>query len=350
MVAIIVNYFTFRFLTPLIQLLDAEAGIKAIVIVDNGDQMSLEPLLGISSRLKIISGAGNQGYGAAVNMAVKQFPSGWYLVMNPDLLPKKGFSQVLYDAAIQTGALVTGPRFFLDDDENYRLPPATGYSLSLHLRLACAIRKQAEAKLLDLEWAMHHNRFWTNDNPFHEPFLSGACMLIRHDPVFFVDSSIFDERYFMYFEDADLCMRILQSGGISVCVPNARVVHYYNQSPTGMKAHFFSESRDKFLLKHYDGMPVPEISFTPEPCEAGTDLGKCRFSPVFAPGRAYDDAPYFFETGINWFFMPFIQTDFVPQMMRIPQNVWDCLPAGVYYSRIRNELNQTLEIWKWEKV
>lgn len=350
MVAIIVNYFTEHYLSPLIQRLGAEPGIRYIVIVDNGSLISPESIYRNSSKVKIIKAEGNLGYGAAVNLAVKRFPSDWYLVLNPDLLPKKGFSQALYETAIQTGALITGPRFFLDEEESWRLPPATGYSLSQHLRLECAVRKQADADMLSSEWAMQHHRFWTSEQPFHEFFLSGACMLIRFDRDFFRDGKIFDERFFLYFEDADLCLRASQAGLMPVCVPRAKVVHYWNQSPSAGKGLFFEESRDKFLGKHYNGISLPNLTFRTEPRNEGTNMGKWESSPLFEAGKPESGLSYYFETGINWFFLPFIQADFAHPSFRIPDRIWNLIPSGVYYSRIRNNLGNTLTMWKWEKV
>lgn len=54
-------------------------------------------------------------------------------------------------------------------------------------------------------------------------FICGGCLLIPMDVL--RDVGVFDERFFMYAEDADLCMRIAQAGGRLVYSPKAEVRH-----------------------------------------------------------------------------------------------------------------------------
>jgi GT2 family glycosyltransferase len=59
-------------------------------------------------------------------------------------------------------------------------------------------------------------------------WVSGACMLVRRDV--FLRVGGFDERYFLYWEDADLCRRIRAAGHTVRYLPAARVVHALGQS------------------------------------------------------------------------------------------------------------------------
>jgi GT2 family glycosyltransferase len=59
-------------------------------------------------------------------------------------------------------------------------------------------------------------------------WVSGACMLVRRDA--FVAVGGFDERYFMYWEDADLCRRLRARGHTIQFVPAARAVHQVGRS------------------------------------------------------------------------------------------------------------------------
>jgi GT2 family glycosyltransferase len=55
-------------------------------------------------------------------------------------------------------------------------------------------------------------------------WLLGACLLVRRDELFISDK-LFDERFFMYFEDVDLCRRARQLGKEVVYYPQALVTH-----------------------------------------------------------------------------------------------------------------------------
>jgi GT2 family glycosyltransferase len=59
-------------------------------------------------------------------------------------------------------------------------------------------------------------------------WVSGSCMLVRRDA--FVQVGGFDPRYFMYWEDADLCRRLRSAGWRVRYRPDARVVHTVGQS------------------------------------------------------------------------------------------------------------------------
>ena len=58
-------------------------------------------------------------------------------------------------------------------------------------------------------------------------WVSGACMLVRRSAV---GPQLFDERFFMYCEDLDLCQRMARDGWRTVYTPRARAIHYDGQS------------------------------------------------------------------------------------------------------------------------
>ena len=59
-------------------------------------------------------------------------------------------------------------------------------------------------------------------------WLSGACMLVRRDA--FLAAGGFDERFFLYWEDADLCRRLRNRGFHIRYVPGATAVHQVGRS------------------------------------------------------------------------------------------------------------------------
>jgi N-acetylglucosaminyl-diphospho-decaprenol L-rhamnosyltransferase len=61
------------------------------------------------------------------------------------------------------------------------------------------------------------------DTPQRVDWLSGACFLVRRSA--FESVGGFDEAYFMYAEDADLCWRLARAGWGTMYVPTAEVLH-----------------------------------------------------------------------------------------------------------------------------
>src|SRR5262249_53356826 len=88
--------------------------------------------------------------------------------------------------------------------------------------------------------------------PFTVDWVSGACLMLRRFVVEQVGG--LDERFFMYWEDADLCRRVGAAGFQVWCVPAARVVHHEGQSSRGRPARLvwaFHASAYRYVLKHH---------------------------------------------------------------------------------------------------
>ncbi len=347
--AIIVNFHTEKFLPGLLKVLSAEPVINHIVIANNGSRSALNALEAEFAKTEIMSFGENLGFGAAVNRAAQKFPAEYFLVFNPDTLPGPGFAEHLLESARQHNALITGPRFFWNNAKTFRLPPALGYSWKIDCDMQLLQSGFVDVGLVADEWARRHERFWSADEPFSEPFLSGACLLIKNDKDFFADGKIFDERFFLYYEDTDLCLRAFAQNKTMIIVPKAKVVHYWDQSPSDQKGKLMEESRRKFLLKHYG--QIPEITL---PAQASvskadiTDLGTISPNTIFTIDGKNVSSELFFEFGLNVHFVPFAQAVITGNSFQVPQPVLSRLKPGAYYSRIRSK-NQTLKIWKWKK-
>ncbi len=83
---------------------------------------------------------------------------------------------------------------------------------------------------------------------------SGGALMIRRR--LFERLGGFDPRFFMYWEDVDLCRRLRQAGWQVVLVPQAKAIHSRGASLTdkGRKTQLYDESADKYFCKHYPAM------------------------------------------------------------------------------------------------
>jgi GT2 family glycosyltransferase len=87
-------------------------------------------------------------------------------------------------------------------------------------------------------------------------WVSGACMAIRREAL--DDVGLLDERFFMYWEDADLCKRMWESGWKVVYFPQPSVVHHIGGSSSN-KMHIrtvleFHKSSYRLFVKHAKGV------------------------------------------------------------------------------------------------
>ena len=95
-------------------------------------------------------------------------------------------------------------------------------------------------------------------------WLSGSNLLLRAEAIRQVGG--FDEAYFLYFEDTDLCWRLGQSGWRCLLVPAARVEHVGGGSTEGKRtywrAYYYTRNRLIFFLRYLKGLGrLPALFF-----------------------------------------------------------------------------------------
>jgi N-acetylglucosaminyl-diphospho-decaprenol L-rhamnosyltransferase len=83
-------------------------------------------------------------------------------------------------------------------------------------------------------------------------WIAGACILVRRSVLDVVGS--FDERFFIFYEDIDLCFRIRSAGFAIHYIPESRIIHKGGRStsdnPRTLIYHRY-RSKYLFVLKHY---------------------------------------------------------------------------------------------------
>ncbi len=177
-----------------------------------------------SQNVAVIRNSTNRGFGAAVNQAMQNRPAPLLWVLNPDCLVEPGaFAALRNTLEAHADCAIAAPQLLNSDgttQESARGEPTAWTGLfgrhGLLTKLfpgASAARRNLRARdLVDsgvesapIDWAM------------------GACLLIRGDV--FQRVRGFDERFFLYWEDADLCRRVRDLGYSVRYVPQARVTH-----------------------------------------------------------------------------------------------------------------------------
>lgn len=346
--AIVVNYFTEVFLPGLLGILDKEECIDQIVIADNGSAEDLEQIAADFSKVRVKKFDHNIGFGAAINRAAADYPSDYFLIINPDTLPVPGFAASLLRSAIQADALIAGPRMYLDKAKQFRHPPAFGYSWLIHFARQLMGSNAPDVHILKDQWRQRSDWFWKAQKSFADPFLSGACLLIKNDLAFFNDGKLFDERFFLYYEDTDLCYQAYKKHKRVVVVTDSVVIHFWNQAPVGEKRKYLDESCRKFLLKHYGEVPIFQqpAGMTVEIPNV-INLGQISASTSFTLENFDNEERYIFELLPSVNFPPFAEADMDRRVFQIPASVLSRLQPGNYFSSVRNQYYQTLKIWQW---
>ena len=184
-----------------------------------GDYQRQAGQLGVE--LHLLHGHGNVGYGAAHNLIINNLTTGFHLMLNPDVVLDKQFFAVGINYLINHDdvALVV-PMASEENAERQFLCKRYPSVLTLFVRgfLPRSIHKFFSKRL-----ARYEMRDLQGDQiNKNVPIGSGCCMLSRSSALTAVNG--FDERYFLYFEDFDLSLRIRLHGRIAY-LPAMKIVH-----------------------------------------------------------------------------------------------------------------------------
>lgn len=232
------------------------AGVpSAILVVDNastdGSAETVAHLPGVS----LVRNASNRGFGAAVNQAAGLTDAGLLWLLNPDCRVRPGTFEHLAATLARHGACAIAAAQLLNADGSVQAsargePSAWtglfgrhGLLTKLFPRSTAARRNLPAADLVQagvesavVDWVM------------------GACMLVRRDR--FDEVHGFDERYFLYWEDADLCRRLRARGYETRYVPGAEVVHVGAVS-SGTRSAFATREFHRSAYRYYATHIVP---------------------------------------------------------------------------------------------
>ncbi len=198
----------------------ALVGGADVVLADNGSADGSVDDAERRPGVRVLRTGANLGFGTAANRGVALIDreAEFVLIANPDVVLHPGSVDALLEAARRhPNAGTLGPAILTPDGVLY---PSARRLPTLWLGAGHAV----------LGWIWPKNP-WTRQyraesNAVHERaagWLSGSCLLVRRRAFEAIDG--FDERYFMYFEDVDLGMRMQQAGWENVYVPGAVVTH-----------------------------------------------------------------------------------------------------------------------------
>jgi len=193
-------------------------------VVDNASQDGSAAIAQeFAPAVTLVSNTANIGFGRAVNQALAQARAPFVLIMNPDCRLEPGAMAALEgEMSRQPQCAIAGPRI-LDPDGSVqgsaRGDPDmfTGFfGRSTALRRLLPWLPAARRNVLDVTVPAGAPSLAVD-------WVSGACVLARREAL--LAEHGFDERYFLYWEDADLCRRLRTRGYEVRYVPGATAVH-----------------------------------------------------------------------------------------------------------------------------
>lgn len=219
----VVNYHNDKELIRFLDSLESfrPKSLNEVIVVNNGSSESnLKRLLQdeYGNWVEVIEMSKNLGFGKAQNKAVKKARGEYVLLANPDLELIDGSLQSLLDFADEKGDFgAIGPKLVHPDEtvqESCRRFPKFLDLLGNRLPFLPGFKKRKSRYLM---------RDKNLDETTKVDWLVGAAMLMKRDR--FLEMGGFDERFFLFFEDTDLCRRLGEAGADVWYYPGACFLH-----------------------------------------------------------------------------------------------------------------------------
>jgi hypothetical protein len=208
---------------------NSDPGSPRIILTVNRpeDERYIEALAGFDH--EIIRNAAPRGFGANHNAAFARTDTGPFIVLNPDIrLPTQFSFDRFVATANELGAGVVAPQV---RSSSYNLEDSARHFPNL-LRLFSRYALSRRECDYDIK-----------NQPFEVDWVAGMFMAFQRDA--FIRIGGFDERYFLYLEDADICRRLWRVGEQVVYDPRSTVIH---------DAQRASRRDPQHLAWHFKGM------------------------------------------------------------------------------------------------
>lgn len=250
---IIVNYNVKEFAANLLESLEkARDGLNLeIFLVDNASSDgSLSYLRRRYPEVIYIGNKENTGFGRANNQAIRQARGTYTLLINPDTIVRQDTLRVMHghmEEHPETGAagckMLNPDGTFAPESRRTVPTPMTALWKILGLTKLFPGSRRFSAYYMGGEDENKAGRV---------PVLSGAFMFFRTSLL--KETGGFDEQFFMYGEDIDLCYRIRQQGWEIDYVPATSIIHYKGESTKKENLDYvvtFNKAMYLFFRKHY---------------------------------------------------------------------------------------------------
>ena len=224
---VIVNYRSGELLNTCLEALfrDVDAsGIEAFVVNNDraADLSSIQALH--KRRVQTIQNETNVGFGAAANIGFKESKGEFLLLLNPDVVVRPGSVESLLETMRSRPEVGIALPQLRNRDDSLQYSCRRFYTWkALWMRRGPWRRRFASHPTV----RQHLMQDWDHASLAEVDWGLGAAMLIRRRAL--AGTQLFDERFFLYFEDVDLCLRLHRAGWKVVYNPAAIMTHQHRR-------------------------------------------------------------------------------------------------------------------------
>lgn len=194
------------------------------------------------NKVEIINNPVPKGFGVNHNAAFKLCQDEFFCVINPDIsLPDNPFTTLLHILTIHKAAVVAPAALALDgkiEDSARRFPTPLGLFI----------------KLLGLDDGRY--AYSLGDKEFPADWVGGMFMLFHSNDYKLIGG--FNEKFFLYYEDVDICARLWKAGSEVLVCPQVQVIHNAQRASRRDLQHILWHlvSMMRYFIKHLGRLPT----------------------------------------------------------------------------------------------
>lgn len=250
---VIVNYNVKDFLFDCLKSIEnskTNFNFETIVVDNHSNDYSVEYLKPIFTNVHFVPLETNLGFAKANNIGLEYSKGKYVLFLNPDTIISNDTLQTMRDyMELHPEVYISGCKL-LNPDGSFQLPCRRGFPTPW----------AAFSKLFGLQamfpksklFAKYNQTYLSTEETYYVDSVMGAFMFCRTDIIKQLNG--FDEDFFMYGEDLDLCYRATMLGGKVAYVHSTSTIHFKGESTKRSSIdeikHFY-EAMEIFVRKHY---------------------------------------------------------------------------------------------------
>jgi GT2 family glycosyltransferase len=221
-----------------------------IIVVNNDPASKLKRRLNEKfPQVKYFKSPGNIGYGAGNNLGAKHAFGEYLFILNPDTIVEKDSIDMLLNFIKKNPESgMVAPLLHDFSRKIYVSQGSDQYNLINAIITNSFINKLFPNSPISRKF-FHKN--WNKKSVEEFDVVPGTAFMIRKD--LFKKVGMFDEKFFLYFEEYDLARRIKQLGYKNYIIPSAKVLHMWGESTKKRNDvdKIFAKSRYYFFRKNY---------------------------------------------------------------------------------------------------
>ena len=229
--------------------------LKEIIIIDNASTDGTDKMVKSEfSGVTFVRNEENRGFSVSANLGITHSTGEYILFLNSDTLIIAGeILKMLKFMEEQRDAGICGPQLVYPDMKPQR-------SFANRPALLLEVIPKSILELMSPVRYARRNRTYTD--PIEVDSLIGAAIMARRKAIELTGG--FDERFFFFLEETDLCLRIREEGQRIIFFPDARVVHLQGKTvgQSWVEGRIeYNISLHKFIKKHHTSLYYSIFSF-----------------------------------------------------------------------------------------